>query len=95
MSLGQPGLLAALLHQANFVDVDVRALSAPFRAPTVDHYIDFLRSAASPLIEILSRLPNAAQQSAWRDMRDQLQQFTRDSGWMGPNELLICSATAR
>ncbi len=94
MSLAKPGLLAQLLNVAGFSDVHGQAVAAPFRLPTSRHYIDFLRSAASPLIEILSRLPAPAQRDAWDDMEAQLNAFTTSDGWVGPNELLLCSATA-
>ena len=39
-------------------------------------------------------LPQAAQASALNETTDQLQVFATPHGWPGPNELLICSATA-
>ena len=53
MSLGQPELLAHLLHDAGFADISVTPLAAPFYAPTVRHYIDFVRTSGSPIMEIL------------------------------------------
>lgn len=94
MSLGKKGLLAELLHNAGFVDVAVRAVSAPFHAPSVRHYVDFLRASASPIIEILAPLHAPAQQEAWDDIRGQLSVFSTRSGWVGPNELLLCTAIA-
>lgn len=94
MSLGKSGLLKDLLQTAGFVDIAVRHVSAPFHSPSVEHYIDFVRSAASPVIEILASLSAKAQQNAWIDMTEQLRVFSSKSGWDGPNELLLCSATA-
>jgi SAM-dependent methyltransferase len=94
MSLGKPGLLQELLQTAGFVDVAVHAVSAPFHAPSAAHYVDFLRSSASPIIEILAPLSAAAKQEAWRDMTEQLQVFSAGSVWIGPNELLLCTAIA-
>jgi ubiquinone/menaquinone biosynthesis C-methylase UbiE len=92
MSLGQPGLLAELLQTAGFANVAVHTVSAPFHAPSAAHYVDFLRSSASPIIEILAPLSPAARQQAWSDMTGQLEVFTTPSGWMGPNALLRCVA---
>jgi ubiquinone/menaquinone biosynthesis C-methylase UbiE len=92
MSLGKPGLLEGLLSSAGFSNITVRALSAPMHLASVDAYIDFLRSAASPIIEMLAKLSPAAQQSAWSDMTEQLKQFEHQGGWTGPNELLLCEA---
>jgi SAM-dependent methyltransferase len=92
MSLGKPGLLEELLQTAGFVDVAVHAVSAPFRAPSAAHYVDFLRSSASPIIEILAPLSAAAKLEAWSDMIEQLEVFSTPSGWVGPNALLRCAA---
>jgi ubiquinone/menaquinone biosynthesis C-methylase UbiE len=93
MSLGKPGLFEELLHTAGYIDITAHRISAPFQAPSVEHYIDFVRSAASPVIEILASLSVSAQQNAWDDMTKQLRVFSSKSGWHGPNELLLCGAT--
>ena len=94
MSLGQPELLAHLLHDAGFADISVTPLAAPFYAPTVRHYIDFVRTSGSPIMEILALLSNEAQNNAWRDIGAQLAAFTTPAGWVGPNELLLCAGAA-
>jgi SAM-dependent methyltransferase len=92
MSLGEPGFIDRLLYAAGFTSVKVRSLSAPLHLENVELYIDFLRSAASPIIEILSNLSPAAQAVAWSDMARQLERFNHAGGWTGPNELLLCEA---
>ena len=94
MSLGKPGLLEAQLQTAGFIDVELRYVSAPFHATSAAHYVDFLRSSASPLIEMLAPLSSAAKEAAWHDMTEQLMMFTTPSNWVGPNELLQCVAVA-
>ena len=93
MSLGQPGLMAALLTDAGFSDISVRALAAPMRLPHVKHYIDFVQTAGLPIMAILAPLPPEAQRAAWQDIEQQLQLFTTPRDWLGPNELLLCAAT--
>jgi hypothetical protein len=93
MSLGRPGLMADLLAQAGFDDIDVRPIAAPMRLASVGRYIDFVQSAGLPVMALLAPLPATAQQAAWQDIEQQLQRFTSPSGWVGPNELLLCSAT--
>jgi SAM-dependent methyltransferase len=93
MSLGKPGLLKDLLQAAGFVDIAVDHISAPFHSPSVEHYIEFVQSAASPVIEILALFPVSVQENAWIDMTEKLRIFSSKSGWNGPNELLLCSAT--
>lgn len=95
LSLGRPGLLERLLHQAGFEDIQVTALSAPFRTTRCEDYIDFIRTSASPIIEMLKPLTPNARANAWADITRQLEQFSTDSAWAGPNELLLCSAVNR
>ena len=92
-SLGQPGLLAELFAAAGFIGIEVRPMAAPFRLPTSAHYLDFIRSAGSPVIQILAPLSPNAQAAAWADMADQLEKFAGAQGWQGPNELLLCSGS--
>jgi ubiquinone/menaquinone biosynthesis C-methylase UbiE len=94
MSLGKPGLLQELLQTAGFVDVAVHTVSAPFHATSAAHYVDFLRSSASPVIEILAPISAAARHDAWSDIAVQLSVFSTAAGWVGPNELLLSSAVA-
>lgn len=94
MSLGKPGLLTQLLNDAGFVDIDVQPVTAPFRLPQSRHYIDFVRSAGSPIMQILAPLTESEQRDAWDDMEAQLNAFSTTQGWIGPHELLLCSAKA-
>ncbi len=94
LSLGQPGLMAKLLGDAGFGDINVQAVSAPFQLASAWHYVDFVRSSGSPIMQILASLDAKAQDAAWADMVAKLDVFTTASGWVGPNELLLCSATA-
>jgi ubiquinone/menaquinone biosynthesis C-methylase UbiE len=94
MSLGEPGLLARLLHSAGFTDIDMRVIAAPFRLPTHRDYVEFVRTSGMPVMALLAPLPPAAQRAAWDDMAEQLKAFDTPSGWVGPNELLLCGAAA-
>ena len=94
MSLGKPGLLAQLLQSAGFSDITVRPVSAPFQLRSARDYMAFVRTSASPIIDMLKALPAGAQQDAWDDMERQLEAFSTAQGWVGPNELLLCSAAA-
>lgn len=94
MSLGEPGLLARLLDEAGFVDIDVWAVSAPMRLPTSRHYVDFVRASGSPIMEILAPLSACAQNNAWEDIESRLNVFNAANEWVGPNELLLCAAAS-
>lgn len=92
LSLGRPGRIEELFRSAGFRDVASTALPAPFRMPSVQHYLDFVRSSASPIQQILSRLDEPARQAAWAEMAQRLAQFQTADGWAGPNELLLTAA---
>lgn len=94
LSLGAPGLLQRLLADAGFVDITVQAVAAPFKLPSSQHYVDFVRAAGSPIIEMLNAAPAEVQTRAWAEMAVALSRFNTDSGWEGPNELLLCGGTA-
>ena len=92
LSLGKPGLVDELFRAAGFRDVATTVLQAPFRLPSARHYLDFVRSSASPIQEILGGLSPAAAQAAWSEMEERLVAFTTPAGWEGPNELLLTAA---
>jgi SAM-dependent methyltransferase len=89
LSLGKPGLADELFRAAGFQNVATTALDAPFRLPTANHYLNFIRSSASPIQQILGRLAPDVEAAAWADMEDRLGVFTTADGWVGPNELLL------
>jgi len=89
LSLGKPDLTDELFEQAGFVEVASTRVTAPFRLPSVDHYLDFIRTSASPILQILGRLDAAAKDAAWADIRARLSVFDTPGGWEGPNELLL------
>lgn len=89
LSLGQPGHIDRLFRAAGFHDVATTAIDAVFRMPSVDDYLAFVRSSASPILDILRRLAPVAAEAAWSEMRDRLDVYTTSDGWAGPNELLL------
>ncbi len=89
LSLGRPGWVGELSVSAGFEEVATTRIDAPFRLPSVRAYLDFVRSSASPIQQILGRLDEAAADAAWAEMEERLSVFTTPSGWEGPNELLL------
>lgn len=89
LSLGKPGLIDGLFRQAGFVRVATTQVEAPFRLPSVRHYLEFVRRSAGPILPILDHLDEAAKSAAWADFEGQLSAFNTYDGWEGPNELLL------
>jgi ubiquinone/menaquinone biosynthesis C-methylase UbiE len=92
MSLGKPGLIDELFSAAGFHHTTTTTLDAPFRLPTARHYLEFVRSSASPIQQILGHLAAPEQDAAWAEMEEKLKIFSTPQGWVGPNELLLTAA---
>lgn len=89
LSLGKPGLVDELFRAAGFGSVATTVIDAPFRLPSARAYLDFVRSSASPIQQILGRLPEDAAQAAWAEIEQRLDAYSTGDGWEGPNELLL------
>ena len=92
LSLGKPGLIDELFRSAGFKDVATTRMDAPFKLPSAQDYLRFIRTSASPLQQILSKLGAEAADAAWEDMEERLKIFETTEGWTGPNELLLTAA---
>jgi SAM-dependent methyltransferase len=89
LSLGAPGLMDELFRRSGFSHVATTKVAAPFRLPTVRDYLDFVRTSASPILQILGRLDDVKREAAWAEIADRLSAFNTSDGWEGPNELLL------
>jgi hypothetical protein len=78
-----------LFRNAGFSRVATTKIAAPFRLPSVKDYLDFIRTSASPIVALLSRLDDSARAAAWAEIEDKLSAFNTAGGWEGPNELLL------
>jgi ubiquinone/menaquinone biosynthesis C-methylase UbiE len=89
MSLGKPGLLDELFRAAGFSDVSTTKVAAPMRLPSVEHYLDFIRTSASPILQIIAGMDDGRKNAVWAEIADRLDTFSTPDGWVGPNELLL------
>lgn len=89
LSLGKPGLLDELFRTAGFTAVTTTRIAAPFRLPSTEEYLAFVRTSASPVMQILDQLNPQVQEAAWAEMTHKLREFQSSDGWVGPNELLL------
>jgi SAM-dependent methyltransferase len=92
LSLGKPGLIDELFRTAGFKDVATTKIDAPFRLPSARDYLNFIRTSASPIQQILGKLDAPARAAAWDAMEERLKAFETATGWEGPNELLLTAA---
>ena len=89
LSLGKAGHMDHLFKQAGFTGVATTVLDAPFKLPSAGHYLEFIRTSASPIQQVLAKLDEAAASAAWAEMEERLAAFTTATGWEGPNQLLL------
>jgi SAM-dependent methyltransferase len=89
LSLGKPGMIDEFFRDAGFDRVATTRIKAPFRLPSARYYLEFVRRSASPILQILNQLDEAAKNAAWADMEGKLKTFNTPNGWEGPNELLL------
>ena len=95
LSLGKPGFLETCFGQAGFADVMASRIYTPLQLPSAHDYLNFIRTAGSPIMRILGHLNPQDREEAWTDMQEQLDVFQLPHGWEGPNELLLCAARGR
>ncbi|NML85589.1 class I SAM-dependent methyltransferase [Polaromonas sp.] len=93
LSLGKPGLLEAHFRQAGFTAVTTSRIPAPFQLASARAYLDFVRTSASPIMQILGHLDPAAQEAAGAAKQERLDVFQTPEGWEGPNELLLAGGS--
>ena len=91
LSLGDPAQLTAQFARAAFKGVECRAVSAPIRLPTASNYVDFVRTAAGPVVKIANRLVDQQRAALWFDLERTFARYQFSNGWCGPNELLLVS----
>lgn len=89
LSLGRQGDLDGRFRQAGFANVATTRLDAPFRLPRTADYLEFVQDAAAPIVQLLAPLTAAARAAAWADIETQLDAYQTESGWVGPNALLV------
>lgn len=94
-SLGKPGHLDELFESAGFENVSSRAVQAPFNLPSAGSYLEFIRNSASPIMQILGALNDSDRALAWGEMEQKLQIFETESGWQGPNDLLLTAGSKK
>ena len=78
-----------LFTRVGFSQVATTKIAAPFRLPSVQDYLDFVRMSASPILQVLAPLDEVRREAAWTEMADKLSVFDTSNGWEGPNELLL------
>ena len=91
-ALGDPEHLKGLFLQAGLQDVQIQKVSVPIRYPTTRDYLEFVQTAMSPVMQLVSTLESHIQQQIWEELEKQLEVFQTPEGWVGPAEMMVASA---
>lgn len=89
LSLGKPGRIDELFRAAGFSSVSTTKVAAPMRLPSVSHYLQFIRTSASPVMQIVGGLAEDKRNAVWAEIEQSLSAFNTSDAWEGPNELLL------
>lgn len=92
-SLGGPGVLAGVLKQAGFRDVEDRVIDAPLLLPSAAECVRFERESFGALHQMLGGLDPGAQQAAWDAIAEALSAYETPAGFRGPCQLVLAAGT--
>lgn len=93
-SMGAPGVAEQTLTEAGFRDVSVVAVDSPVLMSSAAECVRFEKESFGALHQMLAGVDPSAREDVWADVERALQQFETASGFVGPCELLVVSATA-
>ncbi|WP_400191563.1 class I SAM-dependent methyltransferase [Hymenobacter sp. B81] len=75
---GSPGMLADLLKQAGFRNVNEREVTGKLRCGTNEQYWPFMNEVAAPVVAALSKADEATREKIKRDVFAQVDQLCQD-----------------
>jgi SAM-dependent methyltransferase len=92
-SLGGPGVLEGIFHQAGFADPEVRAVPVPHRAGSAAEYVQVAREAFGAFNAMMAHLSHQERESAWNEVETSMRSFESPGGFEVPGECLVGAAT--
>ena len=88
-SLGAEGVLAQVLEQAGFRDVEVRRVESPVRLPSAAECVRFERESFGALHQMMVAMSERERTETWEEVEAALGKFETDNGFVGPCEMLV------
>jgi len=74
-------------------DVAVEAVDAPLVLPSAAECLRFERESFGALHQMLAGVPVEERADVWSEVEEGLRQYETGSGFVGPCDLLVASAT--
>jgi len=90
-SLGGPGVLAGVLEQAGFSDIEAREIDAPVILPSAADCLRFERESFGALHQMMGALSDAERDAVWDEIHEALRAFETDDGFVGPCRLVVAA----
>jgi SAM-dependent methyltransferase len=92
-SLGAPGVAEAAFAKAGFSGITVDVVPSPVRMASAADCARFERESFGALHQMLAGLDDAGRVDAWAEVAEALARFEGPSGFEGPCEMLVISAS--
>jgi SAM-dependent methyltransferase len=92
-SLGGPGVLEGIFHEAGFASPEIHAVPVPHRAASAAEYVQVAREAFGGFNAMMAQLSPEERESAWNEAEDSMRSFESPDGFEAPGECLVVAAT--
>jgi ubiquinone/menaquinone biosynthesis C-methylase UbiE len=92
-SLGADGVLAKVLEQAGFRDVEVRKVDSPVRLPSAAECVRFERESFGALHQMMAAMSEGERAETWKEIEAALGKFETGGSFVGPCEMLVGAGT--
>jgi ubiquinone/menaquinone biosynthesis C-methylase UbiE len=92
-SLGGPGVMAEMLRQAGFEDVETTITSTALRLPSAVECVRFQREAFGALSQMLANASDTERAAAWAEIEQELGRLEGSEGFVAHSELIVGAGT--
>jgi len=92
-SLGGPGVLEGIFHQAGFANPEVSTVPVPHRMTSATEYVQVAREAFGAFNAMMAHLPPQECESVWNEIEGSMRSFESPGGFEVPGECLVGAAT--
>ncbi len=90
-TLGPPGALKRRLEAAGFRTVEAHELLVPFRLPSAEDAVAYIRDLHPTLAAMLARLAADERDAVWREVEGELASFVDANGYESPNRIVVAA----
>ncbi len=92
-SLGGPGVIEGIFHEAGFASPEIRAVPVPHRKGSAAEYVQVAREAFGGFNAMMAHLSPQESEAAWNEVEASMRRFESPAGFEVPGECLVGSAT--